>query len=64
LRSPIQEAATWRVARHRAIQIQRLRVFFRTNDQSSSNSKTVAAGSCGSGSTSVVCNSGNVRNFF
>ena len=35
-----------------------------TNEQSSSNSKTVARGSSGSGSSSVVCNSGKVKTFF
>lgn len=52
------------MARHKATQTQRLFPLFRTNDQSSSNSSAVEAASAGSGSRSVVPNSGKAASFF
>src|SRR5215475_6079493 len=64
LRSPMTKATTWRVARAKAIQTQRLLTRLKTNDQSSSNSSAVALGSCGSGATSISLKGGSVASFF
>lgn len=63
-RSPIKYATTCRVLRQSAIQIQRLRAFFRTNDQSSSNSSVVASGSSASATIRVCASGGRVISFF
>ena len=57
-------ATTCRDLRHSAIQIQRLRAVFKTNDQSSSNSSVVASGSSASGTISVRASGGNFFSFF
>src|SRR5205823_9671273 len=64
LRSPIARATTCRVLRQRAIHIQALFAFFKTNDHSSSNSSIVASGSFTSGLMSVSLNGGNTASFF
>lgn len=60
LRSPITNATTWRVRRHKAIHSQRLFTFFRTNDHSSSSSSR----SSGSTGSNVSFTDGLVAAFF
>ena len=53
LRSPTARATTCRVFLQRAIHTHTLFTFLNTNDHNSSNSRTVASGSSGSGATNV-----------
>lgn len=54
----------FRVLRHSAIQIHAWFVFFSTNDQSSSNSRTLASGSLVSGTITVSFKAGSLAAFF
>lgn len=64
LRSPTARATTCRVFLQRAIHTHTLFTFLKTNDHSSSNSKIVAFGSSGSGTTNVCLKGGRLAAFF
>src|SRR5258705_4748238 len=64
LLSPKARATTCRVFRQRAIHTHTLFTFLKTNDHNSSNSRIVAFGSFGSGTTNVSLKGGSLATFF